>query len=122
MTTSPNFAFRFSRRYAAAISLAFVVLVPSQSAFAERPGANAPAEFRIDLRAKSAADLNREIAVAARRVCEEAVARSPLTPRDLTRCQKETQARAIAQINQPPTVLANREQPWIRRPSRDGGA
>lgn len=108
MTTSPNFAFRFSCT-SAAIGLALVALVPSPSAFAERPGANAPAEVRIELTAKSAKDLNREIASAARRVCEEAVVRSPLAPRELTRCRKEVEAQAIAQINLPPTVLARRD-------------
>lgn len=106
-TVAPNLALSVAA-LVGSLAPAAVLLFLGQPAEAQTAPAARAAEIRIELQAKSPEAVHREIATAARQVCEAVTVRSPLTPRDLTRCRTTAETEAMAQIN-PPVQLAARD-------------
>jgi polysaccharide deacetylase 2 family uncharacterized protein YibQ len=85
-----------------------VLLFLGQPATAQTAPEPRPAEVRIDVAAKTTDALRREVAAAARRLCEDVIVHSPLQPRELSDCQKDAEARGMAQVAPPTSLLAAR--------------
>jgi UrcA family protein len=111
MSTSPISPAFLTRTVASLAATVSVVLLafPSPASAQTAPGQTAQAaHVRVELTGKTPDAVRIQIADAARDVCQKVATHSPLFPREVSDCQRETVRLAVAQLSDAPRQMAAR--------------
>lgn len=92
---------------ALALAAAFAGFLPP--AFAQTPAPNGGAQQVVQMDGRTPEELRADIRAAARKVCQFASTHSAITPWEDGRCRREAEARALAQLDPAPSLVAERQ-------------